>query len=90
MLGGLAPARLLFAAGAVMVAVFLMFALSGPLPADGDGDHPRHRGAARRALLVRLMLVPIPLPSPAGPPVSAEVARQARPRTCASALTRSA
>jgi RND superfamily putative drug exporter len=55
MLAGLAHSgRVIFAAGAVMVAAFLTFALSGPLPADGDGDHPRHRGAA---LLVRLMLV---------------------------------
>ena len=53
MLGGLAHSgRMIFAAGAVMVAVFLMFALSGPLPADGEGDHPRHRGAARRAARV--------------------------------------
>ena len=44
MVAGLARSgRVIFAAAAVMVAVFLTFALSGPA-AEGDGDHPRHRG----------------------------------------------
>jgi hypothetical protein len=38
MVGGLAHSgRVIFAAGAVMVAVFFTFALSGPLPPKGDG-----------------------------------------------------
>ena len=59
MVGGLAHSgRVIFAAGAVMVAVFLTFALSGPLP-------PKEMGiilgiaVLLDALLVRLMLVPI-------------------------------
>src|SRR5690348_14488335 len=50
--------RVIFAAGAVMVAVFFTFALSGPLP-------PKEMGiilgiaVLLDALLVRLMLVPI-------------------------------
>ena len=61
MVGGLAHSgRVVFAAAAVMVAVFFTFALSGPLPPEGDGRHPRHRGAAGRAL-VRLLLVPVAL-----------------------------
>jgi RND superfamily putative drug exporter len=57
--GGLAHSgHVIFAAGAVMVAVFLTFALSGPLP-------PKEMGiilgiaVLRDALLVWLMLVPI-------------------------------
>ena len=59
MVGGLAHSgRVIFAAGAVMVTVFLTFALSGPLP-------PKELGiilgipVLLDALLVRLMLVPI-------------------------------
>ena len=49
MVGALAHSgRVIFAAGAVMVAVFFTFALSGPAAAQGDGHHPRRRGAARR------------------------------------------
>jgi putative drug exporter of the RND superfamily len=59
MVGGLAHSgRVIFAAGAVMVAVFFTFALSGPLP-------PKEMGIILGiavlvdALLVRLLLVPI-------------------------------
>ena len=59
MVGGLAHSgRVIFAAGAVMVAVFLTFGLSGPLP-------PKEMGiilgiaVLLDALLVWLMLVPI-------------------------------
>jgi rhodanese-related sulfurtransferase len=41
-------ARVSFAAGAVMVADFFTFALSGPAAAQGDGRHRRHRRPARR------------------------------------------
>ncbi|MGA2929153.1 MAG: MMPL family transporter [Solirubrobacteraceae bacterium] len=59
MIGGLAHSgRVIFAAGAVMVAVFLTFALSGPLP-------PKEMGVILGvavlldAALVRLLLVPV-------------------------------
>jgi len=59
MVGGLAHSgRVIFAAAAVMVAVFLTFALSGPLP-------PKEMGiilgvaVLLDALLVRLLLVPV-------------------------------
>jgi putative drug exporter of the RND superfamily len=59
MVGGVAHSgRVIFAAGAVMVAVFLTFALSGPLP-------PKEMGVILGiavlldALLVRLLLVPV-------------------------------
>jgi RND superfamily putative drug exporter len=58
MVGGVAAGRVIFAAGAVMVAVFLTFALSGQLP-------PKEMGiilgiaVLLDALLVRLLLVPI-------------------------------
>jgi RND superfamily putative drug exporter len=59
MVGGLARSgRVIFAAGAVMVAVFLTFALSGPLP-------PKEMGVILGiavlldAALVRLLLVPV-------------------------------
>ena len=59
MVGGLAHSgRVIFAAGAVMVAVFFTFALSGPIP-------PKEMGVILGvavlldALLVRLLLVPI-------------------------------
>jgi RND superfamily putative drug exporter len=59
MVGGLAHSgRVIFAAGAVMVAVFLTFALSGPLP-------PKEMGiilgiaVLLDAALVRLLLVPV-------------------------------
>ncbi len=59
MVGGLAHSgRVIFAAGAVMVAVFFTFALSGPLP-------PKEMGVILGvavlldALLVRLLLVPV-------------------------------
>ena len=49
MVGGLAHSgRVIFAAGAVMVAVFFTFALSGPAATEGDGHHPRRRRAPRR------------------------------------------
>src|SRR4029453_7983511 len=58
MIGGLAHSgRVIFAAGAVMVAVFLTFALSGPLP-------PKEMGVILGiavlldAMLVRLVLIP--------------------------------
>jgi len=59
MVGGIAHSgRVIFAAGAVMVAVFFTFALSGPLP-------PKEMGiilgiaVLLDALLVRLLLVPV-------------------------------
>ena len=59
MVGGLAHSgRVIFAAGAVMVAVFFTFALSGPLP-------PKEMGVILGvavlldALLIRLLLVPV-------------------------------
>ena len=59
MVGGLAHSgRVIFAAGAVMVAVFLTFALSGPLP-------PKEMGiilgiaVLLDAALIRLLLVPV-------------------------------
>ncbi|HEX3293785.1 MAG TPA: MMPL family transporter, partial [Solirubrobacterales bacterium] len=61
MVGGLAHSgRVIFAAGAVMVAVFLTFALSGPLP-------PKEMGiilgiaVLLDATLVRLLLIPVML-----------------------------
>ncbi len=61
MVGGLAHSgRVIFAAGAVMVAVFFTFALSGPLP-------PKEMGVILGvavlldALLIRLVLVPVAL-----------------------------
>ena len=48
-IGGLAHSgRVIFAAAAVMVAVFFTFALSGPAPPKRDGRHPRRRRPARR------------------------------------------
>ncbi len=59
MVGGLAHSgRVIFAAGAVMVAVFLTFALSGPLP-------PKEMGiilgvaVLLDAMLIRLLLLPV-------------------------------
>jgi RND superfamily putative drug exporter len=59
MVGGVAHSgRVIFAAGAVMVAVFFTFALSGPLP-------PKEMGVILGvavlldALLVRLVLLPV-------------------------------
>ena len=59
MVGSMASTgRVIFAAGAVMVAVFVTFALSGPLP-------PKEMGVILGiavlldALLVRLLLVPV-------------------------------
>ena len=47
--GGLAHSgRVIFAAAAVMVAVFFTFALSGAAAAEGDGRDPRRRRPARR------------------------------------------
>jgi RND superfamily putative drug exporter len=61
MVGGVAHSgRVILAAAAVMVAVFLTFALSGPLP-------PKEMGiilgvaVALDAFLVRLLLVPVAL-----------------------------
>src|SRR3546814_20206265 len=61
MVGSLAHSgRVIFAAGAVMVAVFFTFALSGPLP-------PNEMGIVLRvavlldAFLVRLVLLPVML-----------------------------
>jgi putative drug exporter of the RND superfamily len=61
MVGGMASSgRVIFAAGAVMVAVFLTFALSGPLP-------PKEMGVILGvavlldAALVRLLLLPVML-----------------------------
>jgi RND superfamily putative drug exporter len=61
MVGGVAHSgRVVFAAAAVMVAVFFTFALSGPLP-------PKEMGVILGiavlldALLVRLLLVPVAL-----------------------------
>ena len=60
MVGSLAHSgRVIFAAGAVMVAVFFTFAALGPAAAQGDGDRARCRRAARR------------LPGPAGPAAGA-------------------
>jgi RND superfamily putative drug exporter len=61
MVGGMAQAgRVIFAAGAVMVAVFFTFALSGPLPPEEMGVT---LGVAvlLDAFLVRLLLVPVML-----------------------------
>jgi RND superfamily putative drug exporter len=59
MIGGLAHSgRVIFAAGAVMVAVFFTFALSGPLP-------PKEMGlilgiaVLLDAMLIRLLLMPV-------------------------------
>ena len=59
MIGGLAHSgRVIFAAAAVMVAVFFTFALSGPLP-------PKEMGVILGvavlldALLIRLVLIPV-------------------------------
>ena len=59
MVGGLAHSgRTIFAAGAVMVAVFFTFALSGPIP-------PKEMGVILGvavlldAMLIRLVLVPV-------------------------------
>jgi RND superfamily putative drug exporter len=59
MVGGLASSgRVIFAAGAIMVAVFVTFALSGPLP-------PKEMGVILGvavlldAALVRLLLMPV-------------------------------
>jgi putative drug exporter of the RND superfamily len=75
MVGDLAHSgRVMLAAGAVMVAVFLTFALSGPLP-------PKEMGiilgiaVLLDTLLVRLMLVPIllrPAPRTGGTGVTAD------------------
>ena len=61
MVGGMAhSARVIFAAGAVMVSVFFTFALSGPLP-------PKEMGVILGiavlldAALVRLLLLPVML-----------------------------
>ena len=61
MVGGVARSgRVIFAAAAVMVAVFFTFALSGPLP-------PKEMGiilgvaVMLDALLVRLLLLPVPV-----------------------------
>jgi putative drug exporter of the RND superfamily len=59
MVGGLAHSgRAVFAAGAVMVAVCLTFALSGPLPPEEMGMILGF-AVLLDALLVQLMLVPI-------------------------------
>ena len=75
MVGGLAHSgRVILAAGAVMVAVFFTFALSGPLP-------PKEMGVILGvavlldAFLVRLLLVPVFLRLAAGRLVPAAVAR---------------
>jgi putative drug exporter of the RND superfamily len=58
MVGGLAHSgRVIFAAGAVMVAVSSRSPVRAA-SAEGDGDHPPIAGLLD-ALLVRLMLVPI-------------------------------
>ena len=59
MVGGMASSgRVIFAAGAIMVAVFVTFALSGPLPPKEMGVI---LGVAVRldAALVRLLLLPV-------------------------------
>ncbi|MHB1836244.1 MAG: MMPL family transporter [Solirubrobacteraceae bacterium] len=57
MVGGVAHSgRVIFAAGAVMVAVFFTFALSGPLPPKEMGII---LGVLLDAALVRLLLVPV-------------------------------
>jgi hypothetical protein len=49
MVGGLAHSgRVIFAAGAVMVAEFFHVRPLRAAAVEGDGDHRRHRGAARR------------------------------------------
>ena len=59
MVGGLAHSgRVIFAAGAVMVAVFLNVRPVRAAAAEADGDDLRHRGAAGRAAR-GLMLLPI-------------------------------
>ncbi len=81
MVGGLAHSgRVIFAAGAVMVAVFFTFALSGPAAAEGDGHHPRRRRAAGRDA-VRLLLLPVLLRLMGRPSlVSAQVGAPGAPR----------
>ena len=79
MVGGLAHSgRVIFAAGAVMVAVFFTFALCGPAAAQGDGHHPRRRRPARRAARA-----PGARADPAAPQ------RHARPGTCPGGWTAS-
>ena len=68
--------KVITAAAAVMVAVFFTFALSGPLPPEGDGRHPRDRRADRRG--------PRAARADAGP---AAAARRARLVAAAMALT---
>ena len=75
MVGGLAHSgRVIFAAAAVMVAVFFTFALSGPLP-------PKEMGVILGiavlldALLVRLLLVPVLLRLLGPPPGRTALAR---------------
>ena len=87
MVGGLAHSgRVIFAAGAVMVAVFLTFALSGPLP-------PKELGiilgiaVLLDALLVRLMLVPILLRLTGRAAWWLPGGSTGSSRTCASGLT---
>ena len=79
MVGGLAHSgRVVFAAAAVMVAVFFTFALSGPLP-------PKEMGmilgiaVLLDALLVRLLLVPVMLRLPGAGPGGAARARTGAP-----------
>ena len=78
MVGGLAHSgRVIFAAAAVMVAVFLTFALSGPLP-------PKEMGVILGvavlldALLIRLVLIPVV--APAARDLGVGAAALARPR----------
>ena len=77
MVGGLAHSgRVILAAGAVMVAVFFTFALSGPLPPKEMGVDPRRRRPARR--LPRPPAAAAGLPAPRGPGlVAAALARPA-------------
>ena len=59
MIGGLAHSgRVIFAAGAVMVAVFLTFALSGPLPPKRSG-FILGIAVLLDAALIRLLLLPV-------------------------------
>ena len=85
LIGGLAHSgRVIFAAGAVMVAVFFTFALSGPLP-------PKEMGlilgiaVLLDAMLIRLLLMPVLLRLLGRGPGTCPAGRTASSRTSASA-----
>jgi hypothetical protein len=70
--------RVIFAAGAVMVAESFHVRPVRAAAAEGDGDHPRHRRTARRCSAVDALADPA-APHGLGRVVAAEVARLALP-----------